>query len=386
MPKLPHVALFVETSRSYGRNILEGVIDYINEHGPWSIYLQPDGLDSPPPHWLKGWRGDGILARINSAKMADAISEAAVPVVDLRFAIPYLGFPAVGIQNRKVVELAFEHLSNNGFTQFAFYGPHHSEVVGIDLRRDFFKQLTVESGFQCHFLDVSNHSFTSWDEEQERIGNWLKQLPKPIGLMASNDSLGQQILDACRRVDVLVPEEVAVIGVDNDELLCRVSRPPLTSVDINTRRVGFEAARLLGKLMAGQNAPDEPLLLPPRCVVARESTNVLATTDRELALAIRHIREHACEGLHVDELLRATGIARRSLERGTRKLLRRSPKQEIVRVQIETAKQLLLSSNLTAADIAKKCGFHEAQYFSHVFHNKVGVPPAKFRKQNKDQR
>ena len=188
------------------------------------------------------------------------------------------------------------------------------------------------------------------------------------------------MLDACRRVNVLVPEEVAVIGVDNDEILCNLSSPRLTSVDINTVQVGFEASALLDRLMAGVRPPAQPLLLSPLGVVTRESTDILATDDRELAAAIRFIREHACGGLRVKELERKTGLSRRSLERRMEKLLGRSPKEEITRVQIERAKRLLTETDLSVAAIAEKCGYSQPKYFSQVFHAKVGTSPGAYRK------
>ena len=220
----------------------------------------------------------------------------------------------------------------------------------------------------------------TWEEEQEAIAAWVLSLPRPVGVMACNDDRGQQVLDACRRVNVLVPEEVAVIGVDNDEILCSLSSPPLTSVDINTVQVGFEAAALLDRLMAGRRPPAEPFLLPPRGVVPRESTDVLATDDRELAAAIRFIRDHACDGLRVKELVRKTGLSRRALERRMEKLLGRSPKEEITRVQIERAKRLLTETDLSAATVAEKCGYSQPKYFSQVFHGKVGLPPGAYRR------
>ena len=173
----------------------------------------------------------------------------------------------------------------------------------MDLRRDLFQQLVHEGGSCVPRLRDSppGAATATWEEEQEQIAAWILRLPKPVGIMASNDDRGQQVLDACRRVNVLVPDEVAVIGVDNDEILCNLSSPPLSSVDINTQQVGYEAAALLERMMAGRPAPEQPLLLAPRGVVARESTDVLATEDRELAAAIRHIREHACEGLRLKD-------------------------------------------------------------------------------------
>ena len=384
MRQLPHVALLIETSRGYGRSLLQGVIRYQREHRPWSIYFQPHALGAPPPPWLKNWHGDGILARIDDRTMARAIRRAGLPAVDLRFSIPKLGLPSVGIDNRAVVRLAFEHLANSGFKLFGFCGPPPRRNAWMDLRRDLFQQLVRRAGHACHVFETAPRAATAaWEDEQEQIAAWILGLPKPIGIMASNDDRGQQVLDACRRVNVLVPDEVAVIGVDNDEILCNLSSPPLSSVDINTQQVGYEAAALLERMMAAAPAPQQSLLLAPHGVVSREFTDVLATEDRELAAAIRHIREHACEGLRLKDSALWTNLSRRELERRMRKLLGRSPKEEITRVQLERGKRLLTETDLSAAVIAQKCGFGEPKYFNQVFHTKVGLPPGAYRRSMK---
>jgi LacI family transcriptional regulator len=296
MRQLPHVALLIETSRGYGRSLLQGVIRYQREHRPWSIFFEPHALGAPPPPWLKSWQGDGILARIDDRTMGRAVRRTGLPAVDLRFSVSGLGLPGVGIDNQAVVRLAFEHLATCGFKHFGFCGPPPRRNAWMDLRRDLFQQSVHEAGLACHVFDtIPKAAANAWEVEQELIATWILRLPKPIGIMASNDDRGQQVLDACRRVNVLVPDDVAVIGVDNDEILCNLSSPPLSSVDINTQQVGYQAAALLERMMAGRPAPKQPLLLAPHGVVSRESTDVLATEDRELAAAIRHIREHACE-------------------------------------------------------------------------------------------
>ena len=321
------------------------------------------------------------MARIDNHRLAQAVRRTGLPAVDLRFSVPQVGLPGVGIDNQTVVRLALEHLSDSGFKHFGFCGLPRKRNIWMDLRCDLFQQFVRAAGFPCHvFQGPPRREPATWEVEQEHLAAWVLGLPKPIGVMACNDDRGQQVLDACRRVNVLVPDEVAVIGVDNDEILCNLSSPPLSSVDINTQQVGYQAAALLDRLMAGEPPPPQPLLLAPRGVVPRESTDVLATEDRELAAAIRFIREHACEGLRLKDFLRTASLSRRALERRMRKLLGRSPKDEIIRVQLERAKQLLTGTNLSAAAIAEKCGFSQPRYFNQVFHRKVGVPPGEYRR------
>jgi LacI family transcriptional regulator len=376
MAKIPHVALLIETSRAYGRGLLHGINGYLRAHGRWSLYVQTNDLGTPPPQWLRNWNGDGILARIDDRHMAETIRQTGLPAVDLRYSVQNFGFPHVGLDNRVVVGLAFQHLANCGFKQFGFCGLPPGKNFWMDLRRDLFEQVVLESGSACHVFERPwRFESATWDDEQDQIAAWVEHLPKPVGVMACNDEVGLQLLEACRRINVLVPEEVAVIGVDNDEIICNLSNPNLSSVDVNTYNVGYEAAALLDRMIAGEPAVEQPVLLPPGIVVTRESTDVLATEDRELADAIRKIREHACDGLRLKDFTRMTKLSRRTLERRVRTLLGRSPKEEITRVQLESAKKLLMNTNLSVVAVAERCGFSQPKYFSQVFHAKVGLPP-----------
>ena len=215
--------------------------------------------------------------------------------------------------------------------------------------------------------------------QTEDIARWVRKLPKPIGIMATYDYRAQQLLDGCRRHGIEVPDQVAVIGVDNDELLCELAHPPLTSIIPNTHRTGYEAAALLDGLMSGAPAPSLTHLIPPLGVATRQSTDVLAIEDPHVARAMRHIRDHACEGIDVADVLHAVPQARRLLERRFKKILGRTPHEEILRVQLDRVKTLLSQTDLSLADIAERTGFEHVEYLSVVFKKKVGVPPSQYR-------
>ena len=256
MARLPHVALLIESSREYGRGLLRGVARYHQEHGPWSIYFEPHGLNERPPSWLKHWHGDGILARIDNRRTADLIIATGLPAVDVRGSLDGLPIPFVGIDNRAIAELGFAHLQHCGVQNFAFCGTPRGENPNQDWRCDIFVACVKSMGKECPVcLGASRRRTTvSWEVEQQYIARWLKSLPKPVGVMTCHDDRGHQTLDACRRAGLRVPDDVAVIGVDNDSSLCNLCTPPLSSIDVNPSRVGFEAAALLMKLMRGAAA------------------------------------------------------------------------------------------------------------------------------------
>jgi LacI family transcriptional regulator len=245
-----------------------------------------------------------------------------------------------------------------------------------------------EAGLRCHVFgeerDPGAGSTTFHEGEGLKDGNrlarWIKGLPKPIGMMACNDFRGQQVLTACRAVGVAVPDEVAIIGVDNDEVVCDLSDPPLSSVVPNKERIGYEAAALLDRLMAGEKLPQQHLLVEPTGIVTRRSTEVLAIEDRRIADAARFIRERACDGIGVDDVVRAVGsLSRSTLERRYAAIMGRSPKQEILRVRVDRAKQLLAETVFPVAIIAEKLGLEHTEYLNVIFKRETGLTPAQFR-------
>lgn len=381
MNNLPKVALLIETSNSYARGLLRGIVSYIRENRQWSIYLSEHNRGDRPPTWLSKWDGDGIIARIENAAIARVLKEVRVPIVDVSAArmLPHL--PWFETDDEEVAKLGFEHLKERGFRSFAFCGDPHFNWS--NWRMDHFARRAKEAGFGCALYKPSQGYALDDEQQIDDIGRWLRGIPKPAGVMACYDLRGQQVLDACRRHDMAVPDEVAVVGVDNDDLLCELSHPPLTSVIPNTARTGYEAARLLDRLMSGNPAGSEAQLIPPLGIATRQSTDVLAIEDRQLAKAVKFIREQACAGIKVGDVLKAVPHARRILEANFKKILGRTPHQEIIRVQLERVKRLLSETDLTLEAIAERAGFSHVEYLSVAFKREVGMPPSRYRSENK---
>lgn len=344
-----HVALLVGTSGAYGRGILRGIARFNRERKGWSTYFQPHGLNEPPPPWLKDWRGDGILATIRDRNMARLLSRLDLPVVNLRGALPDLPFPFVGLDQRQTAALAAEHLLERGLRSFAFCGRPRGIHRGWDARADSFVQRIRAAGHECDQFQAGQGQAEggAWEVRQRRLAKWIKSLSKPVGIMAANDELGLEVLDACRRCEAAVPDEVALIGVDNDEHLCERAIPPMSSVDVNAEQVGYTAAALLEDLMSGRKPPPQPILLSPRGVVTRLSTDVVATQDPAVNQAVTYIREHAC-GRRVDAaaVLAHVRLSRASLEPRMKRVLGRTIHQEIHRVRVERSKDLLAHSTM----------------------------------------
>jgi LacI family transcriptional regulator len=377
-----HVAILVETARAYGRGVLRGIACYNRQHGHWSTYFQPQGLGDLPPPWLRTWKGDGIIARIDNATTARVVAKVGVPVVNLRGTLPHLSFPFIGADNRAVARLAADHLLERGFRCFGLCAYQRGYHLGFDRRRDGFREDIEQAGCRCVELVLprGDQHPPSWEKEQDRIAKWLAALPHPVGILAMNDDCGLQVLDACRRIGLSVPDQVAVLGCENDEYACSLAIPSLSSIDLNSEQAGYEAAVLLDRLMAGERPPKRWPEIQPLGVVARRSTDVLAVSDMRVVQAVRFIRQHACRPINVADVAAHVRVSRTTLQNCVREVLGRTIHQEIVRVQIARARELLGTAGVPIKHVARACGFRNVQYFTRVFHQATGQTPAQFQR------
>jgi LacI family transcriptional regulator len=374
------VALIIETSSIYGRQLLEGVIKYIRSHDEWSVFLEQRDLSTEPPRWLNHWDGDGILSRATTPQLAEVVAAKKMPLVELTDRRDDLGFAHVWSDDAEIGVMAAEHLLERGFRHLAFCG--FTGEAWSERRQAAFSDCVEK---KLGETEIYNSTWLGkvarpWEEEQEHLIKWIHQLPKPVGIFACNDVRGQQILNACLEHEISVPEEVAVIGADNDQILCQLCSPQLSSVIPNAEVVGFRAAEILGQLMDGQEVNNREQLIKPIGIVTRQSTDVVAIEDQDIATALKYIREHACTGISVDDVLEQVPMSRSSLERKMRKYLDRSPQQEIRIVQVKRAQQLLTDTDLSMDRIAGMCGFQHPEYMHVVFRRELGQTPGSYRK------
>jgi LacI family transcriptional regulator len=378
--RVKHVALIVESQVAPRRNMLTGVARYIQEHDPWAVYLKPFGVEKSLESWLNDWQGDGIIAAVNDPN-SYVVTGRGVPVVDVVGVLRREDVPLVRTADKSVGRLGAEHLLDRGYKQFGF-----SEYAGWDWsvnRRVGFVDTLAARGHTAHVHTMSLPSQLGgpreWEQQQRELAAWLTELPKPVGIMATNDLMGQQILEACLRLGIDVPGQVAVIGADNDEPVCKVAHPPLSSVVINDHQRGYEAAGLLDRLMRGDPPPGETIYVEPAGVVSRASTDIMAIEDDVVVRALRFLREHACDHIGVDEVVASVPVSRSVLERKFRKVVGRSINAEIVRVRIARAIELLTDTRLELKVIAARAGFGSQAYMNAVFQSKVGRTPGSYR-------
>jgi len=377
----PHVALLIETSNTYCRSLLQGVAAYVRENRPWSLYLEERERGAPIPGWLTQWDGDGIIVRAENEAIATAIFKTGLPAVNVSASDFGEKMPVVVTNEDTMARLAFEHLRERGFQEFAFCG---SLDYFSTLRRiQIFEQLVQEKGYSCHLYEVPSPEAPreSWEQEQAKVAEWLQDLPKPIGLVTPNDFRGQQVLEACRRASIPVPEEVAVVAYGDDEVLCNLTSPFLSSVTTNSYGIGYKAASMLDRLMLDQPIEQRVELVEPFKVHHRQSTDVTAVDDPNVVVALQMIRRQACDGLKVGEILKEIPLSRRQLELRFKKLVGHTLHEEILRVKFMYAQRLVAQSEMALGTIAHRAGFAHASHMGEVFQNKLGVSPSEYRAQ-----
>jgi LacI family transcriptional regulator len=375
------IALLLGQEASFYRDVIRGIRTYAINKKEWVLHNGPPELRLIRP--LRQWKPDGIIAHLSTAELARSVLKLRKPVVDTACMLRDLEAPTVDVDHAAVGRLAAEYFLERGFHHFGFFGSNWARYS--TLREESFRRRLAEAGrtlsscYADYFAYLSAPS--GWRAVDRRVEQWLRRLPKPVAIFSSNDPPARDLADACLRLGLSVPEEVALLGVDNDEVECRLTYPSLSSIAVPAHRVGYEAARILDCLMSAGPAPEAPLFLPPIRVVTRQSTDILAIDDRPMAAALRFIREHAAERIGVETIAAQVGISRRLLECKFRALSKRTVLQELRRVRLEMAKELLVETDLAMPAIAARSGFANAKRLALVFRQLTGISPTAYRRQ-----
>ena len=383
----PRIALLIETSLGYGRGLLRGIVEYARHYGPWSFYVAPGDLVQRVPKLVE-WGATGIIARIWTPQVAKAILDTGLPVIALDLnhdqvapESPLSGLCEVCPDGVEAGRLAAEHLLDRGFRRFAFVGAFDNPLWSTRREEGFVARLE-EAGLPCQIYPTPKSRLgREWAREQETLGRWLSSFPRPLGVLACDDERGLQVLEACRAARLLVPEDVAVVGVDNDDLMCELADPSLSSVGLDTRRAGYEAAALLDDLIHGRFKNARRILVKPVGVVARRSTQVFDLKDREVALAVRFIHDHASRPINVSDVVRHVCLSRRALEIRFQRALGRSVHDEIIRCHLQRAQVLLSETERTIAEVASAAGFGSACHMYRAFQKHLGCAPSRWARQ-----
>ncbi len=385
------VALIIDTVGSYGRGLLRGVARFVQTHIDWQvIYEERKGVDNLPK-WLVRGSCDGLLARVRDARQLASLQRLNLPLVSLgEVAAPLGKITALFSDHRRIGQIAAEHLMGRQLKHFGFYGS--SGAPFSDLRLE---------GFQTFLAGQSAHAKVFLEEKWEpglsqykrrgdpfwedaRLNIWLRSLAKPIGIMACNDYFGRLLLIACRRNNFHVPNDVAVIGVDNDEIICELAVPPLSSVDPAAEAIGFRAAELLDAMFRRQQVQAGTILFPPTGVISRTSTNTIAAADPVVVRAMQFIRDRGGIGITTEDILEHLSansllVSRSTLERKFQRNFGIAPHEEIVTMRLERIERLLTGTDYSLARIAALMGINSEQQLAGFFKRHRGMTPGAFR-------
>ncbi|MFW5733211.1 MAG: substrate-binding domain-containing protein [Planctomycetota bacterium] len=370
--RLHRVLIAVPTYAAYGRRIVDGVLEFADKNPGWEFERSRE-----PEELYTGQQPDGVIRGISTGPLGKTIArfeKKGTPCVSVTD--PALPLPQVLMDDVAVGEMAAGHFLDLGFEQLGFlsYTPYQFACE----RLEGFTRAARRSGAMVHTLPLSDNGSLTMSVEK-----WLGELPLPIGILAAEDMTAVHLANACQEQGVMVPQQVAIIGVDNDTRACRMANPPLSSIDHGAREVGFRAAQLLENLMAGQAPPDEPIYVQPRGIITRQSTNTLAIEDPNVARAVRYIHDRFAERITPGDVVAAIPVARRTLETAFRRCLGRTILQELQRVRIDRVKHLLRETDLAMPEICELSGFSSPSRLSKAFKKAVGHPPSHYRSQSR---
>jgi LacI family transcriptional regulator len=375
------VAILVDTSTTWGRNLIVGIHRYSRERGNWELLVEPRGLEQR--RWLPpGWKGDGVIARVGFLELAKSLKRLKLPVVNVSaITLPRVDFPRVISDQVAAAGLAAEHLLARGFRSFGYFSQLELEYVAEHQRA--FAQALRRSGHDCQVFAVPalGESEPTWNLDMKRLAAWLHAQPKPLAVFTWTSSNARDLIYACQRAGLAVPEQVAVLSGSDDELLCEVTPVPISAIKLDSEQIGYRAAEQLDKMIKRPaRISFEEILIAPRGVVERRSTDTLALSDAAMVKALRFIREDPSREMGVADVARCAGLSRRALELRFQQLIGRSPAAEIRRVRIDHAIHLLRHTNLSVATVAERSGFSSAEYMASVFRAHLAMAPLQFRK------
>jgi LacI family transcriptional regulator len=382
MHQKPKVMLLIDSARAYERGLLSGIARYSHLHGPWIFSHKPPFWETRPHKALIAEMGtvNGIIL-IECAYLPE-ILKLRVPVIVSNYASERIdGLPNIVTDHRAVGRMAADHLIERGFRNFAFCG--YAGYFWSNQRGEGFQQRVEEAGYGVLRYNPSGiRKSVLWKEEQPFLTQWLRSLPKPVGVLACIDERSQQIAEACKDAALSVPDQVAIIGVDNDEMICGLSSVPLSSVALSVEKGGYEAAALLDQLMRGRKKTRNLIEIKPSHVATRASTDVLAVEDPHVSRAAKFISDNCRRTIYVADVAKAAGLSLRVLEKRFRRALQRSIKDHIRQCRVQLILKMLTDSDMTILEIALSVGFSDAAHIARYFRSQTGMSLAEYRQKS----
>ena len=378
------IILLSDFEEQYGKDLLRGITRYSKDHGPWTFCRMPthyretlgmDGILS----WAKEWEANGVIGLFQDGDEVKKFTQAGIPVIAQDFKERLSGVPSITGGYRETGRLGAEYFLKKGFKHFAFYG--FNNIVWSRERALGFEERVREAGYDVHYYEQKDSQSTDlWYYKPSELSRWLNALPKPIGLMCCDDNQGHHVTEAARHASIRIPDEVAVLGVDNDEMLCDLSDPPLSSIGLDTEKSGYEAARLMAQMIAQKTCMADDVLVQPTQVITRHSTDIFACKDKYIVQALKYIHDNLDKNLKVDQVLKEVPLSRRSLEKRFIQNTGYPVYEYIYNQRIEEFTRKLLETDMTIFEIALDLGLSDSKNIARQFKQIKGITPVEYRK------
>ncbi len=378
-PDRKRIFINVETVSRFGRDIYDGIKQFAVENR-WEIHFEPRALSDQLPLWFRYGTWDGIISRSGNKRIVNELLKKEAPRVELIGTGPQ-DEPEVMVSREGVARLIFDHFYERGFRHFAIFS--YEDTWWSYLEKKSYREILKRRRFDCHVFKVRSNRrvlVPKWTESnRDRLRSWLLELPKPVGLFVMSDAQAIPVYQTCQELNLRIPVDVAIVSVENDELLCNVLTPTLSSVDQNGKKIGYLAAELLRDRMEGKRLERQKITVPPLMIKARQSSDCVTIDDANLVDVFQYIRDMACYGLTVNDVVEFSNFSHATLGRLFKKWLGRTIEEDIRYVRVEQAKHLLQETQIGIASVAKMTGFSSPEYFCHVFRQFTKMSPTEFR-------
>ena len=380
------IVLLSDFSEEYNKNLLRGITRYSKDHGPWTFckmptyYRETIGIDGILK-WAQEWEANGIIGQFYNGEEVAKFTKARIPVIAQDFKERFTDIPNITGAYRETGALGADYFLKKGFKNFAFYG--FGNIVWSRERAEGFEERIQEAGFDVHYYEhKDSRGIDLWYYKPSALSDWLKSLPKPVALMACDDNQGHHITEAARHAGIRIPDELAVLGVDNDEMICDLSDPPLSSIELDSEKSGYEAARLMEQMIEEGVCYADDIVVNATQVITRHSTDIFASKDKYIVSALKYIHGNLDKNLKVDQVLKEVPLSRRSLEKRFIMTTGYPVYEYIYNQRIEKFTQKLLETDMTIFEIALDLGLSDSKNIARQFKQIKGVTPMEYRKQH----
>jgi LacI family transcriptional regulator len=374
----PRVALAFPVGLAHLHRSLQGIKEYVSTHTNWTLVVNTETAEISLQS-LRDWDGNGAIGVIYSADDLEEAHRLKFPFVSMSLAGTKHDFYFVRADHQQIGRTAGEHLKSCGFKNFAFYGI--TNALYARERLAGFEQAIAPCKPSVLTTGNDTRAALALQNVSSGLCDWLLSLTRPVGVFAANDARARAIADACLELDIHVPDEVAIVGVDDNEVMCQFGTPTLTSIPCNRHLIGYQAAEVLDRLMCGLDVPIRDTVIPPEQIRPRESSDVGIFTNPHATRAYRIVRDHIGEMFGAEELARNLGITRRRLEQCIKDATGQTPYEFICALRVEHARQVMQEESLSLEEVAKTCGFRDARHLRKVFVKFTDQTPSDFRRQ-----